>query len=103
MPTLRIEVEKVEDLARLIKNERDGSVETLLAKLRGINAELDAAWDGPAQSQFQSTYGDWINKLQQFSDQLNAINGYLVRVAGDFRTLDENAQNTAAQAAKALG
>lgn len=101
MPTLRIDVEKVEDLARQIKGERDGSVEALLGKLRNINAELDAAWDGPAQTQFQSTYGDWITKLQQYSDTLTSINGYLVSVADNFRKLDDAARSTAAQAASA--
>jgi len=99
MPTLRIDVEKVEDLARQIKGERDGSVEALLGKLRGINAELDAAWDGPAQTQFQSSYGDWIIKLQEYSDKLNIINGYLVSVADNFRKLDEAARSGATQTA----
>lgn len=99
MPTLRIDVEKVEELARQIKNERDGSVETLLGKLRGINNDLDAAWDGPAQTTFQSTYGDWITKLQQYSETLNSINGYLLSVADNFRRIDEEARSSAAQAA----
>ena len=99
MPTLRIEVEKVEELARQVKGERDGTVETLLSKLRNINSELDAAWDGPAQDQFKATYGDWITKLQNYSDTLTAVNNYLMSVADNFRKLDETARNAAAQAA----
>lgn len=99
MPTLRIEVEKVEELARQIKAERDGTVETLLAKLRSVNSELDASWDGPAQEQFMTTYGDWITKLQNYSETLNSINGYLLSVADNFRKLDEAARSAASQAA----
>jgi WXG100 family type VII secretion target len=99
MPTLRIDVEKVEDLARQIKSEREGSVETLLGKLRSINNDLDAAWDGPAQSTFQGTYGNWIDQLQQYSQTLNSINGYLLSVADNFRRIDEEARSSAAQAA----
>lgn len=99
MPTLRIEVEKVEDLARQVKAERDNTVENLLSKLRTINSELDAAWDGPAQEQFNQVYGDWITKLQQYSDTLNGVNNYLTSVADNFRKLDEAARSAAAQAA----
>jgi WXG100 family type VII secretion target len=100
MPILRIDVEKVEDLARQVKAERDGTVETLLAKLRNLNNELNSAWDGPAQDQFTATYGDWITKLQNYSDTLNGVNAYLLSVADNFRKLDEAARSAASQAAQ---
>lgn len=99
MPNLRIEVETVESLAAKIKAERDGTVADLLGRLRSINSELDAAWDGPAQEQFEQTYGNWITDLEKYSDTLNSINQYLVSVAKNFRELDEAARAAAASAA----
>jgi WXG100 family type VII secretion target len=99
MPNLRIEVETVESLAAKIQAEREGTVNDLLARLRGINSELDAAWDGPAQVQFQATYGDWVTNLEKYSNTLNSINQYLLSVARNFRELDEAARQAAASAA----
>jgi len=99
MPNLRIEVETVESLAAKIKAERDGTVADLLTRLRSINSELDAAWDGPAQTQFEQTYGDWIVRLENYSNTLNSINQYLMSVAKNFRELDEAARAAAAGAA----
>lgn len=99
MPILRIDVETVEAIAARVRAEREGTVAELLTRLRGLNAELDAAWDGPAQSQFQATYGDWIQQLEAFSNTLYNINQYLVSVAQNFRELDEAARQAAAGAA----
>ncbi|MEW6566693.1 MAG: WXG100 family type VII secretion target [Chloroflexota bacterium] len=101
MTLLRIEVETVEALAAQVKAERDGTVNDLLGRLRRINAELDTAWDGPAQLQFQQTYGDWISQLERYSNTLNNVYQYLVSVAQNFRELDEAARQAAAGAAAA--
>jgi WXG100 family type VII secretion target len=95
MPMIRIDIERVEDLARQIKYEREGTVETLLAKLRGVNDELNAAWDGPAQDQFSTVYGDWIYKLQNYSETLNSIYAYLMNVTDAFRAADQAARSAA--------
>ncbi len=99
MPVLRIDVETVEALAARVKAERDGTVNDLLGRLRAINSELDSAWDGPAQAQFQATYGDWIAQLERYSNTLNNVYQYLVSVAQNFRELDEAARQAAAGAA----
>ncbi len=99
MPNLRIEIETVEGLAAKVKSERDGPVADLISRLRSINNELDAAWDGPAQLQFQQTYGTWISDLEKYSDTLNSVHQYLVSVANNFRELDEAARAAAANAA----
>ncbi|OGO08689.1 MAG: hypothetical protein A2Z66_04005 [Chloroflexi bacterium RBG_13_66_10] len=101
MPFLRIDVETVEALAARVKAERDGTVTDLLGRLRAINAELDSAWDGPAESQFQATYGDWITQLERYSKTLNNVYQYLISVAQNFRELDEAARQAAAGAATA--
>jgi WXG100 family type VII secretion target len=99
MPVLRIDVETVEAIAARVKAERDGTVNDLLGRLRAINNELDSAWDGPAQAQFQATYGDWITQLDRYSNTLNNVYQYLVSVAQNFRELDEAARQAAAGAA----
>jgi WXG100 family type VII secretion target len=99
MPTLRIDVETVEALAAKIKSERNGTVNELIARLHAINNQLDAAWDGPALTQFQGTYGNWVEQLEHYSDTLNSIYQYLVSVAQNFRELDEAARSAAANAA----
>ncbi len=98
MPDLRMQVEVVESLAAKVKAERDGTVNELISRLRNINNELDASWDGPAQSQFQQTYGDWITQLEHYSDTLNSVNQYLMSVAKAYREVDEQARQAAASA-----
>jgi WXG100 family type VII secretion target len=99
MAILRQDIENIERLAQQVKHERDVTVNDLLAKLRGINADLDAAWDGPSQQAFYATYGDWIQQLEKFSNTLNSVHDYLVSVANNFRELDEAARQAAAGAA----
>ena len=98
MPMLRQDVERIEGLAAQVKAERDGTVDTLLGKLNGINAELDTAWDGPSQIAFQGSYGDWIRQLEQLSNTLNNVHQYLVSVATNFRELDAAAAQAASGA-----
>jgi WXG100 family type VII secretion target len=99
MPILKIDVETVEAIAAKVRTEREDTVGNLIGRLHGLNGELDAAWDGPAQSQFEATYGDWIQQLEAFSNTLYNINQYLVSVAQNFRELDEAARQAAAGAA----
>jgi len=95
MPELRINLELVEELAGKIKTEHDGTVTELIARLRGYNDQLDGAWDGPSQTQFQTTYGNWVGELEKFADTLTSVNQYLVSVAQQFRELDEAARKAA--------
>lgn len=98
MPLLRQDVERIEEIAGLIKNERDNTVSQLIGRLQGLNSELDTAWDGPSQEQFYATYGNWISQLEKFSDTLYSIHQYLASVAVNFRELDEAARQAAAGA-----
>ena len=96
MPMLRQDVERIEALAAQVKAEREGTVDGLLGKLRGINSDLNEAWDGPSQVAFEGSYGDWIRQLEQYSNTLNNVHQYLISVATNFRELDA----AAAQAAR---
>jgi len=95
---LRQDIEQIRGLASRIKGERDGTVAHLLDTLRGINRELDGAWDGASQAAFQASYGDWIDQLEKFSDTMNNVYQYLISVADNFEALDQAAA-TAAQGA----
>jgi WXG100 family type VII secretion target len=101
MPHLRIQVETVEDLARQVQNKRENEVEALLTDLRRLNGDLNGAWDGPAQIEFEARYGDWITQLQKYSETLRSVSSYLRSVAENYRQLDEAARQAAAGAAQA--
>ena len=99
MGILRQDIDAIRSLAGRVRNERDSTVNDLLARLRSINAELDGAWDGPAQITFNATYGDWILKLENFANTLNSVNLYLGSVADNFERLEEEARRAAQSAA----
>jgi WXG100 family type VII secretion target len=93
-----MQVEVVEEIAGRIKAERDSTVEDLLARLTKTNVELNDAWDGPAQVQFDTAYGTWIKDLSNYSNKLNAIHTYLKQVADSYRQVDEGAKQAVTMA-----
>jgi WXG100 family type VII secretion target len=99
MTVLRQDIDTIRSLSSRVANERSTTVETLLATLRSINSELDAAWDGPAQVTFNATYGDWILKLENFANTLNSVHAYLKSVADNFEMLEQEAKRAAESAA----
>ncbi len=99
MTMLRQDIETIRTLADRVAHERNDTVESLLARLNGINSELDAAWDGPSQAAFQEAYGDWIQQLRKYSDTLNNVHQYLKSVAQNFADLDAAAASAASGAA----
>lgn len=96
---LRQDIEQIRSLAAQIKSERENTVGGLLQTLRGINAQLDGAWDGASQAAFTAAYGDWINQLEKFSDTMNSVHQYLISVAQNFEELDIAAAQAASGAA----
>ena len=99
MPLLMQNIERIEELAGQVKQEREVTVDGLLTKLTNINNELEGAWDGPSQTAFYASYGDWIDQLRKFSDTLNNVHQYLASVATNFRDLDAAAEQAARGAA----
>jgi WXG100 family type VII secretion target len=99
MPMLRQNIERIEDLAGEVKHEREITVNDLLTRLRRINGDLEAAWEGPSQQAFEASYGDWIQQLEKYSDTLNNVQQYLRSVATNFRDLDAAAAQAARGAA----
>jgi len=99
MALLRQDIQTIRTLAERVRQERNDTVENLLARLNGINTELDGAWDGPSQLAFQESYGDWIQQLRKYSDTLNNVSQYLTSVAQNFEDLDAAAAAAASGAA----
>ncbi|MBI5712646.1 MAG: WXG100 family type VII secretion target [Chloroflexi bacterium] len=91
-----MDVDKVESLAAQIKRERETTVAELITRLRRVNGDLKTSWDGSAQAQFEATFGDWVNDLEKYSNNLNAVHQYLVRFSREFRELNEAARKAAA-------
>jgi WXG100 family type VII secretion target len=96
---LRQDIDQIRSLAAQIKAEREGTVANLLQQLRGVNNQLDGAWDGASQAAFYEAYGDWIDQLEKFSDTMNSVHQYLVSVAQNFEDLDIAAAAAASGAA----
>ncbi len=99
MAMLRQDIENIRRLAGMVQHERTDTVEQLLARLQGINNELDASWDGPSQIAFHEAYGDWIEQLRKYSNTLNNVHQYLISVAQNFEDLDAAAAAAASGAA----
>lgn len=97
MPELRMNTDLVEDIAGRIGTQHM-NIKDVLGNLRALNAELEGAWGGPAQNEFEATYGNWIQQLESFSETLANVQGYLRSVAENFRELDEAARIAAAGA-----
>jgi len=100
MPQLEINTELVEQLAGDIGTQHV-QIDDVLARLRGINADLEGAWEGPAQDTFRETYGNWITQLENYGETLTNVENYLRSVAQNFRELDEAAKQAAAGATMA--
>lgn len=97
MPNLRMDTDEVERIAANVGTEHL-NIKDVLSRLRDLNGQLATAWDGPAQDQFESTYGNWIQQLESFSETLGNVKGYLTSVAENFAELDEAAKIAAAGA-----
>jgi WXG100 family type VII secretion target len=100
MSQVSINPDSVDQLAARI-NGQHVVIDEALANLRGINAELDAVWDGQAQITFHGTYGDWITQLERYSETLTNVQNYLRSVAQNFRELDQAAAQAASGATMA--
>ena len=99
MPMLRQDIDTIRMLAGRVAHEKNDTVDNLLIRLKGINDELDAAWDGPSQIAFHESYGDWIEQLRKYSETLNNVHQYLQSVAQNFADLDAAAASAASGAA----
>lgn len=92
---LRILPEEVEQIAMSIQQERDETVNALISRLRYLETNLDASWDGSAQLAFESRFSDWVIQLERYTETLSSVNKYLLSVVENYRQLDQAAAQAA--------
>ena len=90
----RVDHEQVEGLAKRIQQEHNDILQDI-SDLRNINNDLNAAWDGESQMQFEASFGDWLMKLEQFSETLESVYQYLITFVEARRELEEQARSAA--------
>lgn len=93
-----MDLPEIESIAGAIRQKHE-EILGIISELRGLNEQLDAAWDGEAQLEFEARFGDWIGQLEQFSSTLETVNQYLVTLSQARLDFEDQARNAAAGAA----
>ena len=83
----RVDTDAVEQVAGQVQQKHQDILGTI-AELRSLNSTLDDSWDGEAQRAFETTFGDWLQELEQFSNTLEAVQQFLTRYVADRLELD---------------
>lgn len=91
----RVNTEGIEGVAGKIQQKHQ-DILAIISELHALNDELDGYWDGEAQMQFEASFGDWIVRLEQFSETLDSVQQYLVSFVQARLELEEQARNAAA-------
>jgi WXG100 family type VII secretion target len=90
----RVNTEAIEEISNQIQQKHQDILGTI-GELRGLNDGLDAAWDGVAQQSFEASFGDWIIRLEQFSETLESVKQFLDAYILERIELDEIARQAA--------
>jgi len=93
---LQMDADAVDRLANEIAKVRDTRIATLISNLRKAGSDVDAAWDGPAQTEFTSYFTQWIGAFDRNSNDLHTIAGWLHDRAREWR--EEEARRRAEEA-----
>jgi WXG100 family type VII secretion target len=92
------DTEAIDAIAAKIKQKHEDILATI-TELRALNDDLNAAWTGESQVEFEARFGDWIGQLEQFSGTLESVNQFLVSFVQARLDFEEQARNAAAGAA----
>jgi WXG100 family type VII secretion target len=93
---LQMDADAVDRLANEIARVRDTRIATLIGNLRKVGADVDAAWDGTAQTEFTAYFNDWIGAFDHASNDLHLVAGWLHDRAREWR--EEEARRRAEEA-----
>ncbi len=93
---LQMDADAVDRLANEIARVRDTRIASLLGNLRKLGTDVDAAWDGTAQTEFTTYFSDWIGAFDRASNDLHTIAGWLHDRAREWR--EEEARRRAEEA-----
>lgn len=91
----RMNLEAIEGIAGRIQ-QKHSDILGIVSELRSLNSELDGAWDGEAQMEFEARFGDWLIQLEQFTDTMESVHQYLVTLVQARRDFEEQARAAAA-------
>ena len=97
MTILRLDTEAFTEVIASIQTQHS-EIDTVLEKLRAINAQLEGAWDGKARVEFETTYSNWVQQLDNYSETLTNVRNYLQSVMDNYEALDEAARQAASGA-----
>jgi WXG100 family type VII secretion target len=98
MTLLKLETVDFREIIESIKAQHI-EIDSVLDNLRALNARLEGTWEGNARVEFETTYSNWIQQLDNYSETLNSVTGYLESVLTNYEALDEAARQAAAGAA----
>ena len=73
--------------------EKGGEFQELLNKVKATNSELKTYWEGSDASKYSASVEQQAEYMQQLTDTINEIGGFLVKVGQAYQEACENNAN----------
>lgn len=73
--------------------EKGGEFQELLNKVKTTNSELKTYWEGSDASKYSTSVEQQAEYMQQLTDTINEIGGFLVKVGQAYQEACENNAN----------
>ena len=73
--------------------EKGGESQELLNKVKATNSELKTYWEGSDASKYSTSVEQQAEYMQQLTDTINEIGGFLVKVGQAYQEACENNAN----------
>lgn len=73
--------------------EKGGEFQELLNKVKATNSELKTYWEGSDASKYSTSVEQQAEYMQQLTDTINEIGGFLVKVGQAYQEACENNAN----------
>ena len=73
--------------------EKGGEFQELLNKVKATNSELKTYWEGSDASKYSTSVEQQAEYMQQLTDTINEIGGFLVKVEQAYQEACENNAN----------
>ena len=89
MTQIVVSPERLEAVASTFDTQKT-ETETIISALIGQMSDLEAEWEGVAQSRFYVQWNETVPQARQFSHLLGEIAAELRRIAQVFRETDEH-------------
>lgn len=92
MDSLRINYSETISVGNQV-TEKGSEFQTLLDKVKATNSELKTYWEGTDASKYSASIEKQAEYMQQLSDTINEIGGFLVKVGQAYQEACENNTN----------